>query len=251
MADTNVPHTKKSYSCDLCEYTSTRVYNVTRHKLLKHKIQNTETLDKSTQTVDQMSGHQDIEETPDPVLGVATNTGTIATKETVASVSANNPAIITFKDNEYIDILSDHIDIRMARHIFNDAHNQRGVLRKYSQALLNRVENQCVKKTSTRYAQSQVHTGNNIWISRQDTDIYRTFATSIAQNMHGFIESRKGKRKYQEFDSIFKKLDKYVNYMADYGYINTDNKELKRSMLTDFRLFAKDVCIIVGNLKNK
>jgi ATP-dependent 26S proteasome regulatory subunit len=239
MEDTQTPPNSKTFSCDLCDYKSARAYNVTRHKLLKHNVSSSKTEDKSTQTDDHISvqSTHDTKNTPE----------TVAIVETVSSC----PYIITFKDNECIDILSDHIKLPMARHIFSDPQDQRGVLRKYALALLNRQENQCIKKTSSRYAQSEIHIGNNVWMPRQDTDIYRAFATSIAHNLHNFMETRKEKRSYEAFDGIFNKLDKYVNYMADYGYINTDNKDLKRRMLTDFRLFAKDVCIIVGNLKNK
>lgn len=88
--------------------------------------------------------------------------------------------------------------------------------------------NRCVKKTNCRAVTSNVHIGNNEWVRKHDSEIYEAF---VAQLSERFLERI---LKIEPKGPYIKKLDHFLNYMADRSYCN-ENKVISQQIKKAFK----------------
>ena len=86
------------------------------------------------------------------------------------TIIQNTINIITYKEDDTIQFLNDHISAEDLTKIF-DGRTTVDAFRKYTQLLMQRPENRLVKKTNSRSNCSQVFTEDQKWES--DGKIYR------------------------------------------------------------------------------
>ena len=101
--------------------------------------------------------------------------------QTNNTIIQNTINIISYKDDDTIQFLNDHISAEELTRIFNGRPTIEA-FRKYTQLLLQRPENRLVKKTNSRSNCSQVFTDEQKWESRLDNEVYPKLASEIASN---------------------------------------------------------------------
>ena len=97
------------------------------------------------------------------------------------TIIQNTINIITYKEDDTIQFLNDHISAEDLTKIF-DGRTTVDAFRKYTQLLMQRPENRLVKKTNSRSNCSQVFTEDQKWESRLDKEVYPKLACEIANN---------------------------------------------------------------------
>jgi hypothetical protein len=109
------------------------------------------------------------------------------------STTNNNLTILLFNtpNNEPIPYKNDHLDNReMLRRIFNNNNIIEGITN-FAEKLLERPENQCVKKTNPKLNFSLVHYEKDKWKRKHDDDVYPKVARSVTSNALGLITKHK------------------------------------------------------------
>jgi hypothetical protein len=158
---------------------------------------------------------------------------------------------ITTQNNYNLVVFNITDDIFMKDHITNtvltkilQAPNNMSIVRNYSKKLLERKENQCIKKSNLSSSHSKVHIGNNSWETRPDKEIYPDMMCCIASGFSDLICQEKKRKTH-------KQLDAFLDYMADSGYIN-DTDEKQKEMKDKFRLLVNDLKFIIFDIhRNK
>jgi len=132
----------------------------------------------------------------------------------------NNITIVTFNPEDIhtiVPLLTDHIDMNVLRRAIK-TQQKPDVLLKYTEELLKKPENRCVKKTNLRSSHSSVHVGNNRWRLKPDALVYPKLVSDIATLVQALLEHR------LNFPNIPKHiidgLAAFNEYMCDNGYCN-------------------------------
>ena len=131
--------------------------------------------------------------------------------------------IITFSgdSNSRLNLSTEHITQAMMDDLFTRAKHYNhykmntDILAGFCDYLLEAIVNRCVRKTNARANYSQVHKGNNRWIQCHDSEVYDKFLTETTERFIEFIHCSKIKLKAAPF--VIKKLDDFLNYMAEEG----------------------------------
>jgi len=90
---------------------------------------------------------------------------------------------------------------------------------------------------------SDVHIGNNEWEAAVDKSIYPKLACGVANHMSDYLHAKRDKLRKEAFDKIIS----FVDYMADEGYINTEDKEKEKRILREYQMFVKELKMIIYN----
>jgi len=94
-----------------------------------------------------------------------------------------NINLLTFpkegENNENFKFLSDHIDAKEFRRIWDQQKPEIG-FRKFMHALLNRAENRIVHKTNLNTKHSEIHIGDNKWETALDRNVYPTLMHEVS-----------------------------------------------------------------------
>jgi hypothetical protein len=160
-------------------------------------------------------------------------------------VQQNNVNIVVYNPNN-IEFLTDHINLKS---LFSDMANQSqdkpAILSHYSRALINRKENQCVRKTNVRSSHSQVHVGDNNWESRLDKDVYPKVVCNIANQMSDLVTRMQDDKAFKLHRKVFSKLVPFLDYMSDEGYAYDVEKEIE--MKRHFRKLGQELVLIFSD----
>jgi hypothetical protein len=113
----------------------------------------------------------------------------------------------------------------------------------YSKRILDLPENRCIKKDDLKVGYSDVHIGENQWEKTSDEHVYPVLACSLANDMSSYINERRSKMK----KDVFEKVIGFVDYMSDKGYMSTDDKSYEKKMLKEFKVFVKELKMVVFN----
>lgn len=124
--------------------------------------------------------------------------------------------IIVFQHNE--PLLHDHITKKALRKILQSHHcNYSDLLTAFSQEVLKRKENQCVRKTNLRSTSSAVHVGNDVWEARTDKQVIPKLLCNLAMTFAGSMETYKL--------AIQKALDQFIEDVTCDGEHGNDDAE--------------------------
>jgi hypothetical protein len=113
----------------------------------------------------------------------------------------------------------------------------------YSKRIMELPKNRCIKKDNLKVGYSDVHLGDNQWEKTTDKLVYPELACSLANDMSSYINERRSKFKKDVFDKIIR----FVDYMSDEGYMSTNDKEKEKKVLKEFKLFVKELRMVVFN----
>lgn len=163
-------------------------------------------------------------------------------------INNNNNIIIVYNKSGGTPFTTDHLTAEDFKKILELAspHIDSRAISEFSRQLLSDPRNRCVKKTNIKLGHSQVHTGNNTWELQLDKIVYPQLANDMANNMFEYINAKRSQLKKDVFD----RLRDFVDYMADNGYINTDDEERQKEIQNEYKNFVKGLKLIVyGNNK--
>ena len=123
----------------------------------------------------------------EPKAVSATGTNISITGNNIVNNIQNNNITqnITLVLNPTESLLFDHISKRAMKSIL-DTYDDSEKLSNFSEKVLKRKENLCVRKTNLKSASSLVHIGNDLWEARTDKQIMPKLMSSLA---HTFNES--------------------------------------------------------------
>lgn len=156
----------------------------------------------------------------------------------------NTQNIIVVYHPDNIEYLKDHIGEEALDYIKKMYPRvDRRIVMDYSKRLFDRPENQCIQKKNLKMGHSDVHIGNNEWEAAMDKSIYPKLACDVANHMADYLHAKRDKLRKETFEKIIN----FVDYMADEGYINTDDKEKEKRILHEYQMFVKELKMIIYN----
>ncbi|MFZ9377068.1 MAG: hypothetical protein ACO25K_08085, partial [Candidatus Fonsibacter ubiquis] len=117
----------------------------------------------------------------------------------------------------------------------------RNMVLDYGRQIFTNPVNQCIKKEDLKSGHSEVHVGDNKWEMKLDKALYPKLASDLANNLSEVVYTNRNNIPKRWFDKIVNFLD----YMADDGYINTDNKEDKKRIEQEYSMLAKELRLIM------
>lgn len=152
--------------------------------------------------------------------------------------------VILVYNPENMEFIKDHIGESALEYIKKIYPNiDRRIMMDYSKRILKLPENRCIKKDNLKVGYSDVHVAENQWDKTSDEHIYPAMACSLANDMSSYINERRSKMK----KDVFEKVIRFVDYMSDKGYVSTDDKEKEKKILKEFKVFVKELKLIVFN----
>jgi hypothetical protein len=164
------------------------------------------------------------------------------------NVQQQNNVIILYNSGNP-DFKTDHLkaeDIQKILQLANPFVDSR-LVTEYSKKILSHPENQCIKKEDLKSGHSEIHMGDDQWELELDRNIYPKLACNMANNMSEFLYTQRDKVKREVFD----KITRFIDYMADNGYINTDDIEKQKEIKKEYKTFEKGLKLVVYGLTSK
>ena len=169
-------------------------------------------------------------------------TQNIQTQQNIQNQNNNQNVIIVYNPGS-TEFKTDHLkadDLQKILQLATPFVNSNAV-REYTRQIMSHPENQCIKKEDLKSGHSEVHLGDNQWELELDRDIYPKLASNMANSMSDFLYTKRDQLRREMFD----KLTKFVDHMADEGYINTDDAEKHKEMKKEYKTFVKGLKLIV------
>jgi len=247
--------TIKKYECDLCHNNFSHSWCLTRHKAVckgaKVPFECKNCLKTFKHARSLLRHSKKICEKNKEGTVITTNIGTqnnINTQNIQTQNNTNN-IIIVYNPNGGTPFTSDHLTTEDFKKILKLAspNIDSRAMAEYSKQILSHPENRCIKKKDLKSGHSQVHTGDDKWELQLDKIVYPQLASDMANNMVEFINAKRDELKKNVFDQ----LRNFVDYMADNGYINTDDVERQKEIQNEYKNFVKGLKLIVyGNPKD-
>ena len=180
----------------------------------------------------------------------ANNINNINTLETQNNIQNQQNNIIIVYNPGNTDFKTDHLKAEDLQKILQLAspYVDNQAMREYTKKIFSNPENQCIKKEDLKSGHSEIHLGDNQWELELDTNIYPKLASNMANNMAEFLHTKRDQMRREVFD----RLTKFVDYMADEGYINTDDIDKQKVIQKEYKTFTKGLKLIVfGKKKTK
>lgn len=113
----------------------------------------------------------------------------------------------------------------------------------YAKELFKCPDNRCLRKSSLHLGYTLAFDGTE-WEKIIDRLLYPRFACELANHFSGFIYQYKEKFSKKQFDRIVS----YIDYMADKGYVNSNNKEYQQQIAKDFQCYVKSLRIYIHDI---
>ena len=151
------------------------------------------------------------------------------------NITNNN--IIVFRENE--PLLSDHITKNYLKKLLG-TNDYSELLSNFSEAILKRKENQCVRKTNLRSSSSSVHIGNDIWEARPDHQAIPRLLSNLAITFAGSMECYK--------IAVQKALDQFIEDVTCNGEHGTDDSSEIAQMQRMYKNTVSNLKHILFNL---
>jgi hypothetical protein len=146
--------------------------------------------------------------------------------------------IIAFKENE--ELLADHITKQYLRKLLYLPTDYGDLLTNYSESVLKRKENQCVRKTNLRSSSSLVHLGNDVWEAQADSHILPRLLNNLAITFSCSLDKYKME--------MTKMLDQFIEDVTCNGEHGTSDAEEAARMRRMYKNTINNVKHILFNL---
>ena len=249
-------HENEANKCTKCQKSFSHNWCLTRHKhICKGIINKLECEHCNTQFKHITSKYKHYKTCPEKNKlpePVAVNNSTNINNNTNATINSNNNTInnnvnltIVYKiGDETIDFNREHLTEDVLKKILGCNNNTESI-KEYVKQIFTNPENRFIKKHSLRESHSQLHVGENKWEHVLDKEVYPELATTFANDMLEYIYTKQHALKR----SAFEKLRDTLDYLSDSGYINTDDREVKKKIENEFKLFVKNLKLIVHNVE--
>jgi len=181
---------------------------------------------------------------------------TTTTNTNIQNIQNNNNNInIIVYDPSNLPFLTDHIDLQKLKDILS-LDDEKSIVQLYSRELMDRIENQCIRKTNLRASHSQVHVGNNKWQSLLDKELYPKLMCNIADGFSTLLNGKKDEKWAKIQRHVFQKMMPFLDYLSDSGYCNNDEKQKEvlenfNTLVQELKLIAFDLTLQTGKQVNK
>ena len=139
---------------------------------------------------------------------------------------------IVIYDDKKTKFLKDHITHQRLRHILY-SNTDETVFSKYNSKLMERAENNCIRKSDKRSNYSQIHIGENKWKNIPDKKIYPEIISQIAGDMQDVVNDKFENLKSKE--KLFDLLDYFI-----FKETSDDNKEAERRYKRIYNLVVEE-----------
>ena len=123
-------------------------------------------------------------------------------------------------DEKKTNFVKDHITLKEFKYILN-TNTDETVFSKYNRQLMQREENNCIRKLDKRSNYSQIHLGDNKWENIPDIKVYPEIISQLAVDMQDEVNDKYDNLKSKE--KLFDLLDYFI-----YKQITDDDKETER-----------------------
>ena len=173
----------------------------------------------------------------------------IDTQNNIQNQQNNNNIIVVYNPSG-TDFKKEHINQEaFIKKILQmvQPHTDRSFVLDYGRELFNNPQNKCIKKDDLKSGHSEVHIGDNKWELKLDRALYPKLVNDLANNLSEMVYTNRSKIPKQWFEKIIGFLD----YMADDGYINSDDREKKKRIEQDFKMLAKELKLIIYEVTNQ
>ena len=162
-----------------------------------------------------------------------TNNNNINSNNTTITnnIGTVNYNIVIYNDKK-TPFIKDHISHQRLRHILN-TNTDETVFSKYNSEIMDRVENNCIRKSDKRSNYSQIHIGENKWKNIPDKKIYPEIISQIAEDMQDVVNDEFENLKSKE--KLFDLLDYFIFKQA-----SDDNKEAERRFKRIYNLIVEE-----------
>jgi hypothetical protein len=111
----------------------------------------------------------------------------------------------------------------------------------YSKQIFANPENRCIKKKDLKQGHSEVHIGNNQWEMHLDKNLYPQLANDIANKLSDYLYTKQEQIREDQFMELLR----FVDYMADGGYINTDDANKEKFIQREYTNYVKGLKLAV------
>ena len=142
-----------------------------------------------------------------------------------------NYNIVIYEDKK-TKFLKDHISNAKLRHILY-SNTDETVFSKYNSELMERLENNCIRKSDKRSNYSQIHIGENKWKNIPDRKIYPDIISQIAGDMQDIVNDKFENLKSKE--KLFDLLDYFI-----FKETSDDDKETERRYKKIYNLIIEE-----------
>lgn len=182
-------------------------------------------------------------------LIINNNTNINSHNNTTNNTTNNNNTVnitVVYKiGDETIDFNREHFTENVLKKILACKNNTASIHEYVTQMFAN-PENRFIKKHSLREPHSQLHLGDNKWKHVLDKDVYPDLASTFANDMLEYMYTKQHALRRTAFEKLRDTLD----YLADNGYKNTDDKELQKRIENEFKTFVKNLKLIVHDINS-
>jgi len=184
------------------------------------------------------------------MINTQNNIGTVGTQNNIDIENQQNNNIIIVYNPGNTEFKTDHLKAEDLQKILQLAtpYVDSRAMTEYSKKILSHPENRCIKKDDLKSGHSEVHIGDNEWELELDKTLYPRLASDMANNMSEFLHTKRDQLRRE----VFERLTKFVDYMADEGYINTEDLDRQKEIQREYKTFMKGLKLIVyGKTRTK
>ena len=250
---TSIEDDDKSYKCSRCGNSFVRKWNLMRHekKCRGYNPIKCDYCDKFFSYYSAKYRHQktcrkkiEVDAKSVTIKNHCQEANTINNNTHIENQNNQTQNIILVYKPENMEFIKDHIGesaLEYIKSIYPTIDHR--IVTDYSKRIMDLPENRCIKKTDLKSGYSDVHIGDNKWEKISDQSVYPHLACSVANNLSEYVNVKRSKLQKETFDKIMK----FIDYMADEGYINTEDKVKEKRILKQFKAFVKDLKLIVFN----
>jgi len=228
--------------CQICKEVFTLPQNKYRHlKICKDRIPSTD-----------LTISEEIGKT---IIG--TNIGNIQTQNNTQNniQTQNNTQNVTLviyntDPNKSDNFIKNHISHAELKNILKITHGdindekKVSMVEEYMRNLMKNPDNHCIKKTNMRDIHSKIHTGNNNWITKTDTEIYPKLTCNIADGLSELIQVQNNEKTMVKSKKL-KELLAFLDYMTDRGYRNDEDEEINAQTKAFYKDLVKRIKSVI------
>jgi hypothetical protein len=146
----------------------------------------------------------------------------------------NNITIITVDPNklENLEFITSHITNPQLKNMLKLTHRDENdskkvnMLETFVRELMTNPANKCIQKSNMQNVYSQIHTGDNKWITKHDKDLYPKLTCNVANGFSDLMSLRNEEEQMIKTDRKLKELQAFLDYMADEGFRNDADEQV-------------------------
>lgn len=239
------PHSASEKECPSCKKTFAANWRLVRHiekcKGDKRRFECENCLKQFTHERSRFNHYKicAVKKAPQTIINNTTN---INAETYIENQTTNNNVIIIYGKQPFTrDHLTKEDLQKIVQHIDSRA------MTEYSKQIFSNKENRCVKKTNVKLNHSQIYTGDNKWEIELDSVIYPKLASDMASDMYEYLHTKRNQLRKE----VFEKITNFVDYMADKGYVNTEESERKKIIQAEYKTFVNGLKLIVYGISKE